>query len=126
MKIDPNARYTQSHEWVRKDGDLLVYGITDHAQNALSDIVYVELPSIGDKFAQGESLGTIESVKAASDLTMPIEGEVTEVNEALFNSPEVVNSDPYGEGWMVKIRPANPADWDSLLPPEAYEKLEGE
>jgi glycine cleavage system H protein len=126
MKIDPNARYTQSHEWVRKDGDLLVYGITDHAQNALSDIVYVELPSIGDKFAQGEPLGTIESVKAASDLTMPIEGEVTEVNEALFNSPEVVNSDPYGEGWMVKIRPANPADWDSLLPPEAYEKLEGE
>ena len=126
MKIDPNARYTQSHEWVRKDGDLLFYGITDHAQNALSDIVYVELPSIGDKFAQGESLGTIESVKAASDLTMPIEGEVTEVNEALFNSPEVVNSDPYGEGWMVKIRPANPADWDSLLPPEAYEKLEGE
>ncbi len=126
MKIDPNARYTQSHEWIRKDGDLLVYGITDHAQNALSDIVFIELPDIGDHFAAGETLGTVESVKAASDLYMPLEGEIAAVNDALISSPEVINSDPYGQGWMVKFKPSDLAGWVSLLTPEAYEQLEGE
>jgi glycine cleavage system H protein len=126
MKIDPNARYTQSHEWVRQDGDLLIYGITDHAQNALSDIVFVELPEIGEHFAAGETLGTVESVKAASDLYMPLDGEITAVNEALISSPEVINSDPYGQGWMVKFKPADMAGWDGLLTAEAYQQLEGE
>jgi glycine cleavage system H protein len=126
MNIDPNARYTESHEWVRKENGLFVYGITDHAQDALSDIVYIELPEIGDKFAKGDTLGAVESVKAASDLYMPVAGEIIAVNDALVSSPEVINSDPYGEGWMVKIKPDAPKDWDELLTPEAYEQLEGE
>jgi glycine cleavage system H protein len=126
MKIDANARYTETHEWVRKDGDLLVYGITDRAQDALSDIVYVELPGVGEKFSKGDSFGTVESVKAASDLYIPMDGEVVEVNESLASTPEVVNSDPYGEGWMVKFKPANMGDLDALLTPEAYEALPAE
>lgn len=126
MKIDLDARYTESHEWVRKDGELLVYGITDHAQDALSDIVFVELPEVGESFGKGDTLGTVESVKAASDLYMPMEGEIAAVNEDLTASPEIINSDPYGEGWMVKFKPANPGDWDNLLSPEAYQQLEGE
>jgi len=126
MIIDPGARYTESHEWVRKEGDLFVYGITDHAQDALSDIVYIELPEIGEKFAKGDTLGAVESVKAASDLYMPIVGEIVAVNDALISSPEVINSDPYGGGWMVKFKAANPGDWSDLLTPEAYEQLEGE
>jgi len=123
MKIDANARYTETHEWVRKEGDLLVYGITDHAQDALSDIVYVELPSVGEKYSKGDTIGTVESVKAASDLYLPLDGEIVEVNEALVNTPELVNSDPYGDGWMVKFKPVHPGDLDSLLTPEAYEQL---
>ena len=126
MKIDLDARYTESHEWVRKDGELFVYGITDHAQDALSDIVFVELPEVGESFGKGDTLGTVESVKAASDLYMPMEGEIAAVNEDLTASPEIINSDPYGEGWMVKFKPANPGDWDNLLSPEAYQQLEGE
>lgn len=126
MIIDPAARYTESHEWVRKEGDLFVYGITDHAQDALSDIVYIELPEIGEKFAKGDTLGAVESVKAASDLYMPIDGEIVAVNEALVSSLEVINSDPYGGGWMVKFKADNPGDWSDLLTPVAYEQLEGE
>ena len=126
MKIDRAARYTKDHEWVRKDGDLFVYGITDHAQDALSDIVYIELPEVGEEFAKGDTLGTVESVKAASDLYMPMDGEIAAVNEALVSSPEVINSDPYSQGWMVKFTSTNTGDWDSLLTPEAYEQIEGE
>ncbi len=126
MIIDPNARYTKDHEWVRKEGDMYVYGITDHAQDALSDIVYIELPEVGEIFAKGVTLGTVESVKAASDLYMPMEGEIAAVNEALVSSPEVINSDPYGQGWMVKFTSTNTGDWDSLLTPESYEQIEGE
>jgi len=126
MKIDANARYTETHEWVRKEGDLLVYGITDRAQDALSDIVYVELPGVGEKFSKGDTIGTVESVKAASDLYIPVDGEITEVNETLSASPELVNSDPFGEGWMVKFKPANPGDIESLLSPEAYEQIPAE
>jgi glycine cleavage system H protein len=124
MKIDPNARYTETHEWVRKEGDVFVYGITDHAQESMSDVVFIELPEAGSSFKKGESFGTVESVKAASDLYTPMEGTVVEVNEALLNSPDQVNSDPYGAGWMVKFTPQDAAGWDELLSPEAYGQLE--
>jgi glycine cleavage system H protein len=124
MKIDANACYTESHEWVRKEGDLFVYGITDHAQESMSDIVFVELPEVGNTFKKGASIGTVESVKAASDLMAPMSGEVTEVNEELLNSPDMANSDPYGAGWMMKFKAANPAEWEALLSPEAYGELE--
>ncbi len=126
MKIDAKARYTETHEWVRKEGDLLVYGITDHAQDALSDIVYVELPNVGEKYSKGDTIGTVESVKAASDLYIPMDGEIVEINVTLSSTPEVVNSDPYGDGWMVKFKPDIPGDFGSLLTPEAYEQLPAE
>ncbi len=120
MKIDQDARYLDSHEWARKDGDLITIGISDHAQDSLSDIVFVEFPAIGDSFEKGEVFGVVESVKAASDLMLPMSGEVVEVNEELEDTPEVVNSDPYGAGWMIKIKPANPDEWDDLMTASAY------
>jgi glycine cleavage system H protein len=126
MKIDPAARYTETHEWVRKEGDLLVYGITDHAQDALSDIVYLELPEVGSQYSKGDAIGAVESVKAASDLYLPMDGEIVEINEALIDAPENINSDPYGAAWMVKFKPGQPQQWDELLSPEAYAQLEGE
>lgn len=122
MKLDANARYTDSHEWVRQEGDVLVCGITDHAQEELSDVVYVELPEVGDSLKKGDRFGVIESVKAASDLYMPVSGEIVAVNQELVNAPELVNKDPYGKGWMIKIKPSDPAEWDALLSPEEYEK----
>jgi glycine cleavage system H protein len=125
MKLDPNARYAESHEWVRKEGNLIVCGITDHAQEELSDVVYVELPEVGATFAKGEQFGVIESVKAASDLYIPMGGEIVEVNQALEDSPEIVNEDSYGAGWMIKFKPSDPGEWDSLLTPEGYEASVG-
>lgn len=121
MKLDSSARYAETHEWVRREGDLIACGITDHAQDELSDVVYVELPEVGNSFAKDEVFGVIESVKAASDLYMPMGGEIVAVNEALEDSPEIVNSDPYGEGWMIKFKPSDPSEWDELLSPEGYE-----
>lgn len=121
MKIDANARYTRSHEWLRPEGGLWVYGITDHAQESLSDIVYVELPGVGEKFDQGTTLGALESVKAASDLLMPVTGTVREVHEGMSDSPEVINSDPFGQGWLLKIELDDPADSEKLLSPADYE-----
>jgi glycine cleavage system H protein len=121
MKLDLNARYTESHEWVRKEDDLIVCGITDHAQDELSDVVYVELPEVGASFPQGESFGVVESVKAASDLYMPMAGEIVEVNDGLEDSPEIINKDPFGEGWLIKFEPSDPGEWDDLLSPEEYE-----
>ena len=126
MKIDPQARYTTTHEWARQEGKLIAYGITDHAQDSLSDIVYVELPESGQKYAKGDVIGTVESVKAASDLYIPMGGEIVETNEAAVSAPELLNKDPYGEGWLVKFMPSDPGEWDSLLTPEAYEQLPGE
>lgn len=126
MTVDNSARYTETHEWIRKEGDLFVYGITDHAQEELSDLVYVELPDVGDTFAKGDTIGAIESVKAASDLYTPMAGEIVEVNEALLDAPETMNSDPYGKGWLVKFRAANLAEWDSLMTAEAYQAFLGE
>ena len=121
MKLDPNARYQETHEWARKEGDLIVVGITDYAQESLSDVVYVELPAVGDTLKRGDVFGVVESVKAASDLYMPVSGEVVEINEKLDDQPELVNEDPFGEAWMLKVAPSDPAEWDSLLTPEAYE-----
>jgi glycine cleavage system H protein len=121
MKLDPNARFIETHEWARKEGDLIVCGISDHAQEELSDVVYVELPEVGASFAKGDVFGVVESVKAASDLYMPMGGEIVESNDALEDSPEVVNGDAYGEGWMIKFKPSDPSEWDELLSPEAYE-----
>lgn len=121
MKLDPKARYAESHEWVRQDGDEIVCGISDHAQESLSDIVYVELPEVGDVFDKGDAFGVVESVKAASDVYMPMGGEITVVNEALDDAPETVNQDPYGEGWIIRFRPSDPAEFDGLMDTDAYE-----
>ena len=126
MKIDPDARYTETHEWVRKEGDLIVYGITDHTQDALSDIVYIELPEVGSQFSKGNVIGAVESVKAASDLYLPMGGEIVEVNESLTDTPEIINSDPYGDAWIVKFKASQIEQWEELLTPDAYQQLEGE
>jgi glycine cleavage system H protein len=122
-KIDTNARYLKTHEWARIDGDEIVCGISDHAQNAMGDLVYVEVPRVGQTFKQGERFGVVESVKAASDVYMPVDGEIVAVNDALEGSPETINKDPFGEGWMIRVKPASTADLDSLLDAKAYEEL---
>jgi glycine cleavage system H protein len=126
MKLDPQARYQDSHEWARKDGDEVVVGITDYAQESLSDIVYVELPEVGDSLEVAESFGVVESVKAASDLYMPVGGEIVAVNTELEDAPELVNQDPYGDGWMIRIAPSDPDEFDELMDADAYEALVAE
>lgn len=114
-------KYLASHEWARIEGDIAVVGITDHAQEALGDLVYIELPDVGDELKAGDEAGVVESVKAASDIYAPLTGEVVEVNSALVDSPEMVNSDPYNDGWMYKIRIADAAEIDDLLSAEDYD-----
>ena len=126
MKLHPEARYAKTHEWARPDGDGFVCGITDYAQESLSDIVYVELPEVGDAFAKGDAFGVVESVKAASDVYMPMGGEITAVNEALEDTPELVNQDPFGEGWLIRFAPTDPAEFDTLLDGDAYEAVVAE
>ena len=121
MKLDPHARYAKSHEWTRKDGKEFVIGITDYAQESLSDIVYVELPEVGDELNRGDSFGVVESVKAASDVYMPVDGEIIAVNSELEDSPELVNQDPYGVGWLIRVLPSNPTQFDDLLDGAGYE-----
>ncbi len=121
MNIDKNARYNPSHEWARKDGSDIVTGISDHAQHALGDIVYVELPAVGKAFKKGDTFGVVESVKAASDMYMPMSGTITAVNDALSGDPALVNREAFAGGWMIKYAPSNPAEWDALLAPETYE-----
>ena len=123
MNIPEDLQYTESHEWVRIEGETATIGITDHAQNELGDVVFVELPSEGDAFDAGESFGTVESVKAVSDLYAPVGGEVVEVNSALEDAPENINEDPYGEGWIVKLRTS---DEPHLLSPHEYEQVVAE
>lgn len=120
--IPADLRYTEDDEWVRVEGDIATIGITDHAQDALSDIVYLELPGEGDDFAAGETFGVVESVKAAADLLMPVAGTVTAVNEDLIDTPEMLNEDPYGAAWLVKIQMSSPDDLNNLLNADAYEK----
>jgi len=125
MKLDSAARYRSSHEFVRKEGDLYVVGLSDHAQAALGDIVYVEMPELGKTFALGDSFGVVESVKAASDLYMPIGGKVVAVNDALGGDPALVNRDCYGSGWLVKIEASNAAEFGTLMDAATYEKEAG-
>ena len=118
--IPGDLRYTKNDEWVRADGDEAMVGVTDYAQDALSDIVYLELPSEGDSFSAGETFGVVESVKAASDLYMPVSGDITAINDALVDTPEMVNQDPYGDAWMIKIKMSEPGQLDDLMDAEAY------
>ena len=120
MKTDPNARYAESHEWVRMEGGQVVAGITDHAQSQLSDLVYVELPPVGKSLKKGETFGVVESVKAASDLYMPMDGTITAVNNALPDDPGLINQDAFA-AWMIKFEPADPAQLDALMDAAAYE-----
>ena len=122
MKLDKNCRYAETHEWVRVEGKLATTGITDYAQSQLSDVVYVELPEVGDVFDQGEVFATVESIKAAADVYMPLSGEITEVNEELSGSPELVNEDPFGEGWFIRFAPSDLSELDKLMSPEAYQE----
>jgi len=119
--VPEDLHYSKDHEWVRADGNVATIGITDYAQNSLGDVVYVELPKRGDEFATNEAFGSVESVKAVSEVFTPVAGDVVEINEALNDTPEKVNSDPYGDGWMIKIRMANAGEVDSLLTAAEYE-----
>jgi glycine cleavage system H protein len=121
-----DRRYTTEHEWVKADGDTYVVGITAFAQDQLGDIVYVELPKVGDKVEAGKAFGVIESVKTASDLYAPVSGEVLEVNSGLVDQPQSVNDDPYEAGWMIKLRPDNAADVARLLTAEQYSEQTGD
>jgi len=125
MKIPENVKYTKDHEWMRVEGDFGWVGITDYAQGELGDVVFVELPKVGTKLFKGKSFGTIEAVKAVSDLYAPAAGEVVELNKVIQDSPEVVNKDPYGEGWMVKMKIADKNDLNALLDADGYKKLTG-
>lgn len=120
LHLADNVRYTEDHEWARKEGDLVKVGISDYAQDQMGDIVFVELPEVGASFGRGEEFGTVESVKAVSELYMPVGGEITAVNSDLEGQPELVNQDPYGGGWMVEIRPDNPGEMDSLRDRDGY------
>jgi len=119
--VPEDLHYSKDHEWVRVEGDVAIVGITDHAQNALGDVVYVELPKVGDDCAAHESFGSVESVKAVSEIFTPVSGEVTAVNDALQDEPEKVNNDPYGDGWMIKIKMKSAGEVDSLLTAAEYE-----
>jgi glycine cleavage system H protein len=121
MKLDPEARYAESHEWVRRDGDEIIVGITDHAQESLSDLVYLELPEVGDVIEKGDPFGVVESVKAASDVYMPMGGEILVVNEELEDSPELINQDPFGTGWMLRVAPSDPSEFDALMSGDEYQ-----
>jgi len=120
-RVDPSCRYSKSHEWIRVTDEFGYVGISDYAQQQLSDIVYVEVPEIGDSFTQGEVFGVIESVKAATDCYLPVAGEIVEVNHDLEDAPELVNKDPYGDGWLVKIAIEDPGELDTLMDAQAYE-----
>ncbi|MGM9746193.1 MAG: glycine cleavage system protein GcvH [Paludibacteraceae bacterium] len=123
MNIPDNLKYTNEHEWIRVDGDVAYVGITDYAQGELGEIVFVEIETAGETIAAGETFGSVEAVKTVSDLFMPVSGEVLEVNPALEAQPELVNSDPYGEGWMIKVSVDDPAELDRLLDAAAYAAL---
>ncbi|OUO02577.1 glycine cleavage system protein GcvH [Bacteroides clarus] len=123
MNFPNDVKYTKEHEWIRLEGDVAYAGITDYAQEQLGDIVFVDIQTVGETLAADEVFGTIEVVKTISDLFLPVAGEVLEQNETLEEQPELVNKDPYGEGWLIKIKPAADADFDSLLDAEAYKAL---
>jgi glycine cleavage system H protein len=123
MEAPPGLKYSKEHEWVAAEETVATIGITDHAQEQLGEIVYIELPSIGEKVSKDDPFGVVESVKAVSDIYAPVSGTVLEVNEDLAESPEVVNEDPYGDGWLIKVRVSDPADFDDLMDNEEYEQM---
>jgi glycine cleavage system H protein len=125
MNIPENLRYTKDHEWLKLEGDTAVVGITDFAQNELGDIVFIEVETIGEKLDKEETFGTIEAVKTVSDMFMPVAGEVIEFNEALGDNPEKVNQDPYGDGWIVKIKISDPSQVGELLDAARYGEIVG-
>ncbi len=119
--VPEDLHYSKDHEWVRVEGDTAVVGITDYAQDSLGDVVYVELPKVGDQFAANESFGSVESVKAVSEVFSPVSGEISATNESLTDQPEKVNEDSYGDGWMIRVKMSNPGEVDSLLTAAEYE-----
>ena len=123
MKLDAKAKYQDSHEWARQEGDLIVCGISDHAQESLSDVVYVEFPEVGDSFRKGDTFGVVESVKAASDLCAPLSGKISDVNSELDNSPELVNEDPYEKGWLFALKGFDASEMDNLMDAAQYEAM---
>ena len=123
MNFPQNLKYTNVHEWIRVEGDMAYVGITDYAQEQLGDIVFVDIPTVGESLEANETFGTIEVVKTISDLFLPVAGEVIEQNESLEENPELVNKDPYGEGWLIKMKPANLKDIEDLLDAEAYKAV---
>jgi len=125
MNIPEGLKYSKEHEWVRIEGGVAIIGITDFAQGELGDIIYVDIESIGESLDSNEIFGTVEAVKTVSDLFMPISGEVLEFNEKLQDDPELVNTDPYGEGWMIKVKPSDLAELDALMDAGAYQELVG-
>lgn len=125
MSVPTNLKYTKEHEWILIEGDVATIGITDFAQGELGDIVYVEIETVGETLSKNEVFGSVEAVKTVSDLFMPVSGEILALNEALEGNPEAVNKDPYGEGWMIKVRVSDPAELDQLMDAEAYQDLVG-
>jgi glycine cleavage system H protein len=125
MEIKPNLKYTKDHEWISIDGDNAIIGITDYAQGELGDIVYVEIESIGDNLNKEEIFGSVEAVKTVSDLFIPVSGEITEMNENLQDNPELINDDPYGDGWIIKMKINDSSELNDLLSPEEYKDLVG-
>lgn len=123
MNIPENLKYTKNHEWVKVEGDVATIGITDYAQGELGDIVFVEIETEGEELDQEETFGTVEAVKTVSDIYMPVGGKVSEVNPKLEDAPETINNDPYGEGWMIKIKMSDPTQADALMSAADYEKL---
>jgi glycine cleavage system H protein len=120
--IPENLRYSKDHEWIEVSGEVATIGITDYAQHSLGDVVYIDLPRVGDTFMTHEAFGSVESVKAVSEIFTPVGGEVTEVNDGINETPEAVNSDPYGDGWMVRVKMSNPLEADAMLSAIEYEE----
>jgi glycine cleavage system H protein len=125
MNVPGNLKYTKDHEWLRIEGDMGYVGVTDFAQGELGDIVFIEIETVGETLSKEEVFGTIEAVKTVSDMFMPVSGEILEMNPAIEETPDVVNKDPYGKGWMVKIKITNPSEADQLLSPDKYKELIG-
>lgn len=123
MNFPESLRYTKDHEWVKVEGDVAIVGITSYAQGELGDIVFVEIETVGETLDKEETFGTVEAVKTVSDLFMPVAGEIVEKNETLNDSPELINKDPYGDGWMIKVKMSNPAQIDELLDAKAYAEM---
>ncbi|MFW6226678.1 MAG: glycine cleavage system protein GcvH [Bacteroidota bacterium] len=126
MNIPENLKYTEDHEWLKVDGDVVIIGITDHAQQELGDVVYVECETVDEELEKGDSFGTIEAVKTVADMFMPVGGKVLEFNEELDENPEIINDDPYGDGWVIKVKLADPSEIEGLMSSQDYSEHIGE